>query len=68
MLGADTIVQIAGKYTFPDNISFLSLHTFIVKVHRTAIERNRAVIYHIDMFVAYFLVQAGWRIWICPYG
>ena len=57
MFGADTVVQIAGEHTFPDNIRFLSLHTLIVEVHRTAVEGDCTVIHHVNMLVAHFLIQ-----------
>ena len=57
MLGADTVVQVAGQDAFLHDIGLLSGDTFVVDVDRTAVERNRTVVHHIDMLVTNLLVQ-----------
>ena len=57
MFRADTIVQITGQDSLPYDIGFLSVHTLVIDIDRAPVERNRAVVHHVDMLVANFLVQ-----------
>ena len=57
MLGADAVVQVAGQHTLFHDIGLLPLHAFVVKVHGTAVEGNRTVVHHVDVFVANLLAE-----------
>ena len=57
MFGTDTVVQVAGQNAFFHDISLLPGDTFIIDIDRTAVERNRTVVHHIDMLVTNLFVQ-----------